>query len=108
MLVSVLHRIEKMRCGEIVSSPLRMEPARPKPLRWMKSADAIFASVKRFCLRAREAEPETTPLLRTSDAGYYRDHGLREVFNGLRYVVRNSVGCCAMSPNLPPSHSAYD
>lgn len=44
--------------------------ADPKPFRWVKSADAILASVKRFCLRALEAEPETTPLQRTSDAGH--------------------------------------
>ncbi|MGX7709215.1 IS630 family transposase [Methylobacterium sp. Gmos1] len=44
--------------------------ADPKPFRWVKSADAILASVKRFCLRALEAEPGTTPLSRNSDAGH--------------------------------------
>ncbi len=44
--------------------------ADPKPFRWVKSADAILASVKRFCLRTLEAAPEPTPLPRTSDAGH--------------------------------------
>jgi transposase len=44
--------------------------ADPKPFRWVKSADAILASVKRFCLRALEAKPETSPLPQTSDAGH--------------------------------------
>jgi len=44
--------------------------ADPKPFRWVKSADAILASVKRFCLRALEAEPEPTPLPQTSGAGH--------------------------------------
>jgi hypothetical protein len=36
--------------------------ADPKPFRWLKSADAILASVKRLCLRALEAEPKPTSL----------------------------------------------
>lgn len=44
--------------------------AEPKPFRWVKSADAILASVKRFCLRALEAEPKPTSLSQNSGAGH--------------------------------------
>ena len=39
--------------------------ADPKPLRWMRSADDILASVERFCLR--NTPPQQT---RTSDSGH--------------------------------------
>jgi transposase len=40
--------------------------ADPKPFRWLKSADDILASVRRFCLRTLGAEA----LPRTSESGY--------------------------------------
>ena len=41
------------------------------------------------------------------DAGQ-REHPLREVFNGLRYVVRHGVPWRAMPNDLPPWHAVYD
>src|SRR3954471_15514293 len=44
--------------------------AEPKPFRWVKSADGILASVRRFCLRmVAEATPDQT-LTRTSGSGH--------------------------------------
>jgi transposase len=37
-----------------------------------------------------------------------RGHPLREVFNGLRYVVRNGIPWRAMPNDLPPWHAVYD
>ena len=37
-----------------------------------------------------------------------RDHPLREVFNGLRYLVRYGVAWRAMANDLPPWHAMYD
>lgn len=45
--------------------------ADPKPFLWVKSADAILASVKRFCLKAPDAEPQPASLPPTSGAGHY-------------------------------------
>ena len=42
------------------------------------------------------------------EAAGQREHSLREVFNGLRYVVRNSVAWRAMPHDLPPWHAVYD
>src|SRR5215218_2198303 len=44
--------------------------AEPKPLRWVKSAEDILASIKRFCLRALNADTANTVLPRTSGAGH--------------------------------------
>jgi transposase len=44
--------------------------AEPKPFRWVKSADAILASVKRFCLRTLGPETNQHPLPETSGAGH--------------------------------------
>jgi transposase len=41
------------------------------------------------------------------DAGQ-RTHKLREVFNGLRYLVRYGVAWRAMPHDLPPWHAVYD
>jgi len=41
------------------------------------------------------------------DAGQ-REHPLREVFNGLRYLVRYGVAWRAMPNDLPPWHAIYD
>lgn len=41
------------------------------------------------------------------DAGQ-RAHPLREVFNGLRYVVKNGIPWRAMPHDLPPWHAVYD
>ena len=37
-----------------------------------------------------------------------REHSLREVFNGLRYLVRYGVAWRAMPNDLPPWHAVYD
>lgn len=37
-----------------------------------------------------------------------RGHPLREVFNGLRYVVRHGIPWRAMPNDLPPWHAVYD
>ena len=37
-----------------------------------------------------------------------RDHPLREVFNGLRYLVRYGVAWRGMPNDLPPWHAVYD
>jgi transposase len=37
-----------------------------------------------------------------------RTHELREVFNGLRYVVRHGIPWRAMPNDLPPWHAVYD
>jgi DDE superfamily endonuclease len=44
--------------------------ADPKPFRWVKSADDILASVRRFCLRTLEAAIPGEALARTSGAGH--------------------------------------
>ena len=44
--------------------------AEPKPFRWVKSADDILASVKRFCLRTLGADTTDEALARTSESGH--------------------------------------
>src|SRR5919205_1571702 len=44
--------------------------AEPKPFRWVKAADDILASVKRFCLRTLGAVTPDETLARTSGAGH--------------------------------------
>ena len=44
--------------------------ADPKPFRWVKSADAILDSVKRFCLRTIGEPAQTHPLPQTSESGH--------------------------------------
>lgn len=44
--------------------------ADPKPFRWVKSADTILDSVKRFCLHTVGEQPQTQPLSQTSEAGH--------------------------------------
>ena len=36
-----------------------------------------------------------------------RDHSLREVFNGLRYIVRTGMQWRMMANDLPPWHTVY-
>jgi transposase len=43
-----------------------------------------------------------------SERAGQREHALREVFNGLRYVVRYGVAWRAMPHDLPPWHAVYD
>jgi transposase len=42
------------------------------------------------------------------EAAAQREHSLREVFNGLRYVVRYGVASRAMPHDLPAWHAVYD
>jgi transposase len=42
------------------------------------------------------------------EAARQREHPLREVFNGLRYVVRHGIPWRAMPHDLPPWHAVYD
>ena len=42
----------------------------PKPFRWVKSADDILASVKRFCLRSLGEDTVEQALSRTSEPGH--------------------------------------
>jgi transposase len=44
--------------------------ADPKPFRWVKTADDILASVKRFCLRTPDASTVEEALARTSESGH--------------------------------------
>ena len=44
--------------------------ADPKPFRWVKSADDILASVRRFCLRTLGAATADEALARTSEPGH--------------------------------------
>ena len=44
--------------------------------------------------------------LMTEDAPQ-REHSLREVFNGLRYVVRTGMQWHMMANDLPPWHTVY-
>ena len=44
--------------------------AAPRPFRWVKAADDILASVRRFCLRTLEAATPNEVLARTSGAGH--------------------------------------
>ena len=44
--------------------------AGPKPFRWVKSADDILASVRRFCLRTLDATAPANTLSRTSGSGH--------------------------------------
>ena len=42
----------------------------PKPFRWTKSADQIFAAIQRFCLRTLETAEIQSTLCRTSESGH--------------------------------------
>ena len=42
----------------------------PKPFRWVKSADAILASIKRFCLATLKIAKTQAEILRTSESGH--------------------------------------
>ena len=42
----------------------------PKPFRWTKSADAILATIQRFCLRTLETAEIQSTLCRTSESGH--------------------------------------
>ena len=44
--------------------------AEPKPFRWVKSADDILASVKRFCLRTLSVTTPAEALMQTSGSGH--------------------------------------
>ena len=44
--------------------------ADPKRFRWVKSADDILASVRRFCLRSPDATRPEQALSRTSESGH--------------------------------------
>jgi transposase len=44
--------------------------ADPKPFRWVKAADDILASVRRFCLRTLGADTPNEALQRTSESGH--------------------------------------
>src|SRR4051812_41263571 len=44
--------------------------AEPNPFRWVKTADDILASVKRFCLQALGASTMEEALARTSESGH--------------------------------------
>ena len=44
--------------------------AEPKPFRWVKSADEILASVKRFCLRTASTDQDHQTLSRISESGH--------------------------------------
>ena len=44
--------------------------AEPKPFRWVKSADEILASVKRFCLRTASTDQDHQTLSRISELGH--------------------------------------
>jgi transposase len=44
--------------------------ADPRPFRWVKTADAILASVKRFCLQTLDAATVDEALSRTSESGH--------------------------------------
>jgi transposase len=44
--------------------------AEPRPFRWVKSADDILASVRRFCLRTPAAPPDARALAGTSESGH--------------------------------------
>jgi transposase len=44
--------------------------AEPRPFRWVKSADDILASVRRFCLRTLAAPPDARALAGTSESGH--------------------------------------
>ena len=44
--------------------------ADPQPFRWVKSADDILASIKRFCLRTLAEAPAEQALSRTSKSGH--------------------------------------
>ena len=42
----------------------------PKPFRWVKSADAILASIKRFCLATLKIAANQDQILETSESGH--------------------------------------
>ena len=44
--------------------------AEPKPFSWVKSADEILASVKRFCLRTASTDQDHQTLSRISESGH--------------------------------------
>jgi transposase len=44
--------------------------AEPAPFRWTKSADDIFASIKRFCPATLKTAQTQTEIVRTSDSGH--------------------------------------
>jgi transposase len=44
--------------------------ADPKPFRWIKSADAILAAIKRFCLKTLEIAAAQAEIARNSESGH--------------------------------------
>jgi hypothetical protein len=42
----------------------------PKPFRWIKSADQILASIKRFCLAALKVADNQAKIIKTSESGH--------------------------------------
>ncbi len=60
-----------------------------------------YDSVEEWALVA----PYRTLLLETAPQ---REYSLREVFDGLREMMRYGETWCAMSHNLPPWHAVYD
>ena len=53
-----------------ISAFINATNAEPKPFRWVKSADDILASVKRFCLRTLGVTATDEALVQTSGAGH--------------------------------------
>lgn len=41
----------------------------PKPFRWIKSAEQILASIKRFCLATLEVADNQAKIVETSESG---------------------------------------
>ena len=44
--------------------------ANPQPFRWTKSADDILATIRRFCLRTRDATERQKEVINTSESGH--------------------------------------
>ena len=53
-----------------ITSDIDAVNAEPKPFRWTKSADAILASVKRFCVATLQAADVQRRIGKTSESGH--------------------------------------
>jgi hypothetical protein len=55
-----VHRsVSELKAG--IEAFIDKHNADPKPFRWTKSADDILASIERFCIYNRPAEPASEP-----------------------------------------------
>jgi hypothetical protein len=79
------------------------------PFAWV-AADSVYAAMSRWSCTASKGyvlgvNPRHLTLMREDAA--QREHSLRELSNGLRYVIRYEISWRAMPNDLPPWFTVY-